>query len=58
MISNAHATISTASDPQLVRSFRGHEQTIQTLAFSSDLYIFLSFSSKELKYLSKLIENN
>jgi len=37
MISEIHATISTASDPELIRSFRGHEQPINSLALSPDL---------------------
>ena len=37
MISDIHTTVSTASDPQLVRSFRGHEQSILTLSLSPDL---------------------
>ena len=37
MISNIHATISTATDPELIRSFRGHEQAIHTLALGPDL---------------------
>lgn len=32
-----HGTVSTVSDPELIRSFRGHEKPIHTVGFSPDL---------------------